>query len=310
MRRELLSFPHIDSYPAMLFLGFLSAYLLARWRARRSGVEGRHIDNLTLLFAILGLAGARFFSWMFYQPAGASLAENFRLWGNGGLVFYGGVIAALAGLVAYCAIARLPLLQLTDIYAAPLALGLGFGRVGCFLAGCCWGGVCWPAQPRADIPPAHLARVSAFPALSPRGFLLAVRFPSGSGAFEQHQKLGLLEAGADRSLPVHPVQLYEAAGAFALALFLHRRFRLRRRAGEITALCGLGYAVLRLAMELVRADNPRSYLGLTISQVISLVIGLFCLGLLFRLSRTVDNSSTPSTPALTSTVPAPTVRPT
>src|ERR1041385_3508455 len=107
------------------------------------------------------------------------------------------------------------------IFAPGLALGLAFGRVGCFMAGCCWGDLCVEPSALSKVPPAVTPwQIQTFASLSPSHFPLAVRFPPNAGAFEQHRHLGLISADATASLPVHPVQLYEACLALILCAWL------------------------------------------------------------------------------------------
>lgn len=273
MHRELTSFFHIEAYSAFLFLAFLCGHMWARRRARTTAVEPRHIDNLTLLIILFSLVGARLFSWMFYQKPGTPFFENLKLWGGGGLVFYGGMLFGLGCVVVYSLLIRISFGKLADIYAPSLALGLGFGRIGCFMAGCCWGDICSPAA-LAGLDPVVIHQVTTVPALSPAGFPLAVTFPPDTGAFQQHSRLGLITENASRSLPVHPAQLYEAVLAFLLCFYLHRSFRRGHFRGEIFARFGIGYALIRFLVEFLRADNPPQYVGLTLSQVISLIVGL------------------------------------
>ncbi len=282
MHPELTTFPHIDSYPAMLFLGFVSAYLLARSRAAGSGIERRHVDNLTLLLIISGLAGARLFSWLFYQSPHASFADNFKLWGPGGLVFYGGLVLGGISLALYAVATRIRVRTLGDIFAPSLALGLAFGRIGCFLAGCCWGDLCVPSIHVVTLAPAALRQVYTIPALSGATMPLRVTFPRDSSAFEQQRKLSLISSTSTRSLPVHPAQLYEAALALLLCVALNRRARRRQFDGEIVCLFGMGYGLIRFVVEFFRADNSPIYSGLTLSQVISLLIGTAGAGLYLR----------------------------
>lgn len=271
MYPELIPYPHVDSYPALLFLGFLAGHLLARHRARQNGVETRHLDNLTLLLVVFGLVGARFFSWLFDQKPGASLLQNLKLWGPGGLVFYGGAIFGVLCVWIYSRLQRLSALKMADIYAPSLALGLGFGRIGCFLAGCCWGDVCAAPAQLASLSAPAARQVFTLPPLSPPGFFLAASYPRGAGAYEQHLRLGLLTPEATRSLPVHPSQLYEAALAFALCWILHRTWKSASFRGEVLARFGIGYGIIRFLLEFLRADNSPRFFGLTLSQMISLL---------------------------------------
>ena len=273
MHKILLTNPRIGSYSAFLLLGLLAGYLISRWRAPRAGIKGAHIDNLTLLITVLSLFGARLFSWIFYFPPGVSFWEALHDPG-GGMVFYGGMIFGLLTVIVYGRIARLEIGNLMDVFGPGLALGLAFGRIGCFMAGCCWGDLCVDANALSHLPAsARASQIQTFAGISSSGFPLAVRFPEGSGAFEQHQKLGLLGADAVSSLPVHPVQLYEAALALVICFFLHRWFAHRRWHGQIFCLLILSYGVARFGTEFLRADNPPIYFGLTLSQVISICLG-------------------------------------
>jgi phosphatidylglycerol:prolipoprotein diacylglycerol transferase len=276
VHRILLSSPVIGTYSFCLLVGFVAGYLVARLNARRIGMERRHIDNITLLAAITGLAGARLFSWLFEFPPGFSLWQALRE-PSGGLVFYGGVIGGLASAIAYGLLARVSLRTLLDVLAAPLAVGLAFGRIGCFMAGCCWGDVCVDQKLLSALPDAKVRyQIDTVPFLSGAKFPLAVRFPTDCGALNQHIELGLLPPTATRSLPVHPVQLYESSLAFLLAFYLQRRFRQRKWAGEVFCWFFGGYGIIRFTMEFLRADNSPIYFGLTLSQVISLVALAVC----------------------------------
>jgi phosphatidylglycerol---prolipoprotein diacylglyceryl transferase len=283
MYRELLSAPHIGSYSAFLLLGLLGGFLLTRWRAVRIGIRGSHIDNFTLLLAVLSLFGARLFSWWFYFPAGTSLWDALTDSG-GGMVFYGGMIFGIATAVLYARFARLSLGNLMYACAPGLALGLALGRVGCFMAGCCWGDLCVSPNELAKLRSAQLAwQLRTVPPLSGPAFPLAVQFPRGAGAYEQHRELGLIDEHADRSRPVHPVQLYEAALALALCEALHLWFHRRRWHGQVVCVLILSYAAIRFSMEFLRGDNSPSYFGFTLSQVISFVMGIVAFS--FLLSR-------------------------
>jgi phosphatidylglycerol---prolipoprotein diacylglyceryl transferase len=59
---------------------------------------------------------------------------------EGGLVVYGALIGAAVGFTVFVLKHGLPFLAMADIVAPSMAIGLAFGRVGCFLNGCCYGG--------------------------------------------------------------------------------------------------------------------------------------------------------------------------
>jgi phosphatidylglycerol---prolipoprotein diacylglyceryl transferase len=201
---------------------------------------------------------------------------------GGGLVFYGGLIFGLGCVLIYAVCARLALRPLFDVFAPSVALGLAIGRVGCFMAGCCWGDVCADAARLHLHDPSLRAQIQTAPLLSSAVFPLAVTFPAEAGAYEQHRKLGFITADAARSLPVHPVQLYEAVLAALLAWSLHRLLRRQKRAGQTSTALILGYAGIRFVTEYFRADNSPAYFGLTLSQVISLALAASVLLLALR----------------------------
>src|SRR2546423_6315256 len=148
MHKVLLANLSVGSYSAFLLLGLLGGYLLMRWRGVAMGLKGSHLDNLALVITIVSLFGARLFSWWFYFPPGISLWAALTT-SSGGMVFYGGMILGLASAILYCRFTELSLGNVMDAGAAALALGLAFGRVGCFMAGCCWGDV-WVAPDQME----------------------------------------------------------------------------------------------------------------------------------------------------------------
>jgi phosphatidylglycerol:prolipoprotein diacylglycerol transferase len=103
---------------------------------------------------------------------------------------------------------------------------------------------------------------------------LAVEFPRYSPAFDQQAAAGLIAPNAVRSLPVHPTQLYEAVLGLGLGIWAVIGFRKTRFTGEIFCSLILGYAAGRFLIEYLRADTPSLWKGLSLSQLISLCVGL------------------------------------
>jgi phosphatidylglycerol:prolipoprotein diacylglycerol transferase len=83
-----------------------------------------------------------------------------------------------------------------------------------------------------------------------------------------------------RSLPIHPTQLYSTIGAFLIFLFLWAYYPFRTRDGEVFAWMITIYPVVRIFEEIIRIDEPAQFgTGLSISQLISVAIllGAACL---------------------------------
>ena len=161
----------IRGYGAMLVMAIaLSTWIAAR-RARQMGVNPEVIFSLAFWMFAAGIAGARAFYIIQYWPQfrretwGATLAEVVNI-AQGGLVVYGALIGGALALVIYLRKYELPGLALCDLVAPSVALGLGLGRLGCFLNGCCYGGP-------TDLP-------------------WAVQFPQGSPPFVRQMEQGAL----------------------------------------------------------------------------------------------------------------------
>ena len=249
MHPIILDHPTITAYGLMLLLGLIAAWALARRNARLTAVDVSHLDLLAPLLVAAGLVGAVLFGFL---TDALALGDPVH-----GRVLYGALIAATLTGIIYALVARIPLGILGDIFAAPLALGVAAGRLGCFLAGCCWGKTCAP-----DFP-------------------MAVRFPPGSFAHRAHVTSGLIPWWSPHSLPVHPTQLYEAAAMIVLCVLLLASRRLRHVPGELFLTFGLAYAAIRFALEFVRADNPPIVATLTLSQLVCIPIALLAVATWF-----------------------------
>lgn len=102
---------------------------------------------------------------------------------------------------------------------------------------------------------------------------LAQRFPS---PVNPARRISVSELGdianANRSLPVHPTQLYSSIHAFILSGLLSAMFYVRKRHGVVIASIFLFYPLPRVLLESIRADNPVDVAGLTISQSVSIAM--------------------------------------
>jgi phosphatidylglycerol:prolipoprotein diacylglycerol transferase len=237
----------------MVVVAFYSAMLLAAWRSRREKLDPGVIYDLAIWILIGGIIGARLFYVVEYWGEKVnSFAEIFRVW-EGGIVFYGSVFGATAGFFLYRVFRPFPILATLDAIAPAVALGIALGRIGCFLNGCCYGDECsldW----------------------------LAVRFPAYSPAWMAERAQGLIARDAPKSLPLHPTQLYSAVDGLVLLGLLSAYYPLRRRDGEVVALLLLSYPISRFMIERLRNDEAPFLGGMTIAQVISVVVfaaGLF-----------------------------------
>jgi phosphatidylglycerol---prolipoprotein diacylglyceryl transferase len=230
----LLHHPPLSTYGICLVLALGAAWLWARARARHAAVAPWRIDLLVPILIASGLLGAWLLGRLTDALTGMAVHSS---------VLVGALLLSTAAGIVYALFSRIPLGILADILAPPLPLCIALGRIGCFFAGCCFGKVC--AQPT---------------------LLTAVTFPSDSFA-------AVFQRQSAASLPVYPVQLYESAACFLLALFVWRWRHADRRGitGQKFLVVGLSYAAARFGIEFLRADNP-PIAGLTFSQWGTLVI--------------------------------------
>ena len=85
----------------------------------------------------LSILGARVYYLAFHGGID-SLRDIFVFW-QGGLAIYGGIIGGLLGLILACLWKKINIARMTDVAAPLLALGQGFGRIGCIFGKCCYG---------------------------------------------------------------------------------------------------------------------------------------------------------------------------
>lgn len=268
----------VYGYGVMLVVGFFVALQLAKFLASRSGIDPEFFVNAGLVMLLAGVAGARLSHVLEnlgqYTRADRTFSENLFDAINirsGGLTFYGGFLLATACAIAYGLWKKVPIPLGMDIVAPCLMIGLGFGRIGCFLNGCCHGAEC-------NLP-----------------FPMAVQFPYGSNAYVEEVERGRLNppppteltvplldggvmprplaeirtspsipaerrahleqlAAAQRSNAVHPAQLYSTFTAWMVAGILVAYFTLRPPPGRVFAMMLLIEPPTRFILEMLRAE--------------------------------------------------------
>jgi phosphatidylglycerol:prolipoprotein diacylglycerol transferase len=284
-RVPLLGWP-VYGYGVMLVVGFFSALALAKFLARRNGLDPELFANAALIALATGVIGARLSHVLenlgdFTRPdlsVRQNLVNVFNM-RSGGLTYYGGFLLATPCAILYALKKKVPLRLGMDIIAPCLMVGLGFGRVGCFLNGCCNGSECnlpWAVtfpygsnafidqfddkQHRLDVPP-------ALTYLHPESGELRVIPPAKLGP--QQAEL----AQRYRSRPVHPAQLYSTITALMLAALLVAYFSLPHVPGRVFALMLMLEGAARFVLESLRTEPP-VWGPMSLSMVIGLMLVL------------------------------------
>lgn len=237
----------LPTYGLMTALGLLlsTAYILSM--SGRLAVSREKLSDLIFITAISGFAGGKLFYvltyWRELGPDFAGRIKTVLVTLPYGFVFYGGFLCAALAAFIWVRRQRLEFLTLADYFAPALALGHVFGRLGCFFAGCC-----------------HGRPAGSFPGIT----------------FSNPQAL---VAPACLGIPLHPTQLYEAAGNFmiflALNAFLKSPARGGAPAGIVFAAYVFLYSALRFIIEFYRGDDRGTFhLGLSPAQGLSAILAV------------------------------------
>ena len=275
------------SYFVLLLTGFVFATLMGAIWAKRIGQDPDVIVDLGLAMLLAGIAGGRLlhvfadgYFWDYVhlctdpskvdwhldraqclspdyggvwdaarsvcKPQGRDCFAWARFYA-GGLAYYGGFLGASLAAWYLLRADRFPFWKAADMAGMVVPLGLGFGRIGCLLAGCCFG--------------------------SPTSSSLGLIFPPNSPASESEFKAGLLHSMHESSLSIHPTQIYESGASFAISalliLYLHGR---KRYDGQVFLAFTALYAAVRFGLEFLRSDDRGELLGLSTSQLIGALL--------------------------------------
>jgi phosphatidylglycerol:prolipoprotein diacylglycerol transferase len=259
----------LHTYGVLIGCGCAIAIVLAFREARRQGLDGSKVLDLSFWMLVTGLLGSRLLYVALNAGTFARICAGggddlvaarslgrvlgdctrvFQVW-EGGLVFYGGFIAACLVTFVFARRQGWSFWALGDVFAPSLAIGHAFGRLGCFTAGCCFGKACDVA--------AHWC----------------ARFGVDSVAFEQLRAVSAIPDGDTLTPPLFPAQLYEAIGElaiFGVLLVVRRLLRDRdgaagaaapvRKPGTLILLYAMLYGLLRFGVEIYRGDFARLYL--------------------------------------------------
>jgi phosphatidylglycerol:prolipoprotein diacylglycerol transferase len=257
----------VYGYGFMLVVAFLACVQSAQWLARRMGIDPELVVNAVLIALVCGIIGAR----------ACSVLENFRqytqspsIWANlanvinireGGLTFYGGFLLATPCCIAYAWYHKIPVRRGMDLVAPVLMIGLGFGRIGCFLNGCCYGeqcdlpwGVRFPYYSYAYLEQFDQGKLMPPPPLlaqTPQRTLTPL--PPQSPVVQADPQLRAL-ADQARALPVQPTQLYSAFTGFLLAALLIAYIGLPHLDGRVFALMLILEGFSRYVLEMIRVE--------------------------------------------------------
>jgi phosphatidylglycerol:prolipoprotein diacylglycerol transferase len=210
----------IHTYGFMMAVGVAMGLWFIYARAKKAGLDANRIMDAAFYTIIVSLIGAKlilFISNISYYVDYPR--ELFALARSGG-VFQGGLTFGVIYALWYFRRKKIPTWPTADLIAPALALGHGFGRIGCFSAGCCYGSEC--ALPWAAV-------------------------------FKNEYASEL--TGVHLNTPLHPVQLYEAVLNFLNFGILYVILKKKKFDGQVFAFYIVNYSVIRFFTEYFRGDH-------------------------------------------------------
>jgi len=241
----------IHTYGLMMAVGVAFALWFLFIQAKKHDLPSSKIIDMAFYTIIISLIGAKLILlvgnisyYMRYWRELLSLARS-------GGVFQGGLTFGFLFALWYFHKHRIPTWKAADIVAPALALGHGFGRIGCFSAGCCYGTEC----------------------SLPWGVIFKSKYASDL-------------TGIPLGIPLHPTQLYEAALNFLNFFVLFLILKKKRFDGQVFSLYIINYSIIRYFVEFYRGDhpdkaflfrNPSPYLSLSVPQlfcILALIAGV------------------------------------
>lgn len=232
-------------YSLPYILGFLLVYgsLVRAGERGEAGGLSREAADRFVAYGITGaLVGARFFHVFVFEFShyGLDPLAWIAVW-RGGLSFHGGLLGVVLATSYFARREGIPVYALTDRLAVPVAIALGFGRIGNFINAEMWG--------------------------TPYDGPLCVDY--SQNPYLPHPPVGCR----------HPTQLYEMTKNWALAGLLAVMARRPMRPGVLTwTFVGL-YGLIRFFLMFVR-DEVDVLGTLTLSQIFSALMAVGAAALL------------------------------
>ncbi len=234
-------------------LGFLTAMRVSKLIARPHDISADTIADIFFVILVSALVGARLLYVLInFKAYQNNLIGIFQIW-NGGLVFFGGFLAAVIACVIYFKKKNLDIWKTADMISPGIAIGHAVGRVGCLFAGCCYGKTC--------------------------DLSIAIKFTNA-------------ESLAPLNVYLHPTQIYSMISNLVLFFILLWLQRHKKFHGMVFLIYIMLYSLFRSIIEFFRGDFRGDFIFdfISMSQGIGFMVSLIAFILLIKLSRSFYGS--------------------
>ncbi len=237
----------LTGFGLAVLAGFAIAQIVAQrelWR-RGQELEANAIPDVVMAALIGTLIGAKTYYVLLTGDPSAFFSR-------GGFVFWGGFIGAVLLCWLTIRFKKLNFLRIADAAGIAIAAGYSVGRTGCWAVGDDYG--------------------------RPWSGPFSVRFPEGappSTAANMTSQFGVqFPAGTDGStlIAVYPTQIFEVVMGFIMFAILWRLRKHTHKAGWLFGMYCVVAGIERFIVEFFRAKDDRVVAGLTLAQVIGLMI--------------------------------------
>ncbi len=247
----------IGSYALIALVGFFVCGAVIYFSCKKQKFQFEDIV-MTILVTVGGLfIGAHLLYGIVNLPiliSQLSLIENLTigkffsllLTTFGGMVFYGGFLGGLFGLLIYKKFKKTSLpVNVIDVYAFSIPLFQAFGRVGCFFGGCCYG------------------------------------IESEFGFIAENNPI-VPEMCGVRRLPISLIEAGFNILIFAVLFYFFKKGKFKNR---LLVIYMILYPTVRFCTEFFRGDEVRGiFFGLSTSQWISIILIIFSLCIILKSS--------------------------
>ena len=237
----------LTGFGLAVLAGFAIAQIVSQRELWRRGheLEANAIPDVVMAALIGTLIGAKTYYVLLTGDPSAFFSR-------GGFVFWGGFIGAVLLCWLTIRFKKLNFLRIADAAGIAIAAGYSVGRTGCWAVGDDYG--------------------------RPWSGPFSVRFPEGappSPAANMTSQFGVqFPAGTDGStlIAVYPTQIFEVVMGFIMFAILWRLRKHTHKEGWLFGMYCVVAGIERFIVEFFRAKDDRVVAGLTLAQVIGLMI--------------------------------------
>lgn len=125
----------IQIWGLLVALGMLAGLLYTLREAKKRKMNTEHFIDIFIIIFVFAIVGSRLlYVAQFWQEYANDPMAIIKIQ-QGGLTFLGGVFLSVLALFIYTKLKKLSFWKVVDILAPGFALGIGIGRIGCYLIG-------------------------------------------------------------------------------------------------------------------------------------------------------------------------------